>query len=46
MDVTTVDVASDKKAKVKGVAASLLAGNNRIRVRHGTLRSNIFVFTQ
>ena len=46
VDVTTVDVSSDKKAKVKGVAASLHAGDNRIRVRHGTVRSNIFVFTQ
>jgi len=46
VDVTTVDVGSDKKAKVKGVVASLHAGDNRIRVRHGTSRSNIFVFTQ
>ena len=46
VDVVTVDVGSDTKAKVKGVTASLRAGDNRIRVRHGTLRSNIFVFTQ
>ena len=46
VDVITVDVSSDTKAKVKGVSASLRAGDNRIRVRHGTLRSNIFVFTQ
>ena len=46
VDVTTVDVGSDTKAKVKGVVASLHAGDNRIRVRHGTSRSNIFVFTQ
>lgn len=46
VDVITVDVGSDTKAKVKGVASSLLAGANRLRVRHGTVRSNIFVFTQ
>ena len=46
VDVLTVNVASSKKAKVSGVSGSLRAGPNRIRVRLGTLRSNIFVFTQ
>ena len=46
VDATTVDVGSDKKAKVKGVVSSLRTGDNRVRVRHGTLRSNLFVFTQ
>ena len=46
VDVMTLSVGSDKKAKVKGVTGSLRTGDNRIRVRHGTVRSNIFVFTQ
>ncbi len=46
VDLATLSVSSDKKAKVGGAAASLHAGDNRIRVRHGTVRSNIFVFTQ
>jgi hypothetical protein len=46
VDVTTVNVSGNKKAKVSGVISSLRTGPNRIRVRLGTLRSNIFVFTQ
>jgi hypothetical protein len=46
VDVITVNLSSSKKAKVSGISGSLRAGPNRIRVRHGTTRSNIFVFTQ
>ena len=47
VDDTTIDVGSDKKAKVKGnLLTSMHGGDNRIRVRHGTSRSNIFIFTQ
>ena len=46
VDVATKDNSGVKKAKFGGAASALKSGDNRIRIRNGVLRSNIFILTQ